>query len=316
MISMHRVLRHGLLLGILALLPVNAWTQSPTILISQEPSLEVRGDIQAYPRRLVVELSPGETHTVEVAVQNRLGEAEQVSIHVEDFFAVEHEMSGIQFYGTSSGPYSARSWVKPQASSLWLAHGDQAFVPVKVTVPRGTKPGDYYAATLFQRASDTEAGLVSRVASLLLITVKGESVRKGTVEDFTVQPSFAWSLPVSFSLKYKNEGTVFAAPTGFVEIKNTLGIVVDQLPLKDWFVLRDSIRERDIAWSPAFALGRYTATLKAALPGEEPVPVTVSFWVIPLIPLVIWMVGIFGVALGIQLYLSSYEKPKTSKRKR
>jgi hypothetical protein len=313
---MHRALRHGILLCTIAVLPCTAFAQKQPIVISQEPHLEVRGDFQVHPKRFIVELAPGESKTVEVAVLNRFGSDEVFSVFVEDFFAIENEVTDIQFYGNNDGPYSARHWIKPALSHVWLQHGDQAFVPLTITVPKNAKSGDYYAAALFQRDDAEATSLVSRMAALLLVSVKGDGVRQGQIENFLPEKTMYLTLPPSFFVEYRNTGTVFAAPTGVIEIQNMLGLIVDRLPLKDWFVLRNSVRSKTLTWSPQFALGRYTATLRIAAPGGGSEERVVNFWVLPLIPLALWIAGILIAALLIQLGFSKYDRPKASKKRR
>lgn len=320
-LSMPRRTRYALLiLGVTALLPSAARAQQdedpvprPDIFISEQSGVEVRGDFQVGPTRFVLEMDPGESRTIEIQLTSREGESREYTLGVEDFAVTDDGTDSIQFFGISDGPFSARSWVKPLVSDIGLEHAQRAFIPVTISVPANASAGDHYSVVLFQREPKGEAAgggfhLISRVGALLLITVKGDIVREGTLQQFSVSKPLYWSLPTQFTIQYKNTGTVHLVPTGSVQMKNIFGIPVDDIPVKDWYVLRNSIRKRDIFWQPKFALGRYTATLNLHSPGQpEPSVETVSFWVIPALPVIIALLAIFAVSFLVQAFMSHFE---------
>ncbi len=326
---MHRFLRHGVLVAAL-IVPAVALAQSEpavtaspkpaAIQISQQSGVEVRGDFQVGPTRFVLEMDPGETRTIEVHLTSREGEPRNYTIEIEDFAVSDDGTDSIQFYGNGAGPFSAKPWIQPAASSIDLKHGERAFVPVKVSVPKDASVGDHYSVVLFQRTpkpDDQERGgfnLVARIGALLLITVKGDLIKQGSMENFTVSRPVYWSLPSQFSIIYKNTGTVHLTPTGHIELKNIFGIPVDDIVVKDWYVLRNSVRRRDILWQPKFALGYYTATLHLSSAGQQDATVQkVSFWIIPALPVLIALLAIFLVSFVVQAFFSHFEIKKKGK---
>lgn len=284
----------------------------PEIFVSQQAGVEVRGDFQVGPTRFVIELDPGEEKTVEVQLTSREGEPRFYTLSVEDFSVSDDGTDNIQFFGINDGPFSARAWVKPGVPDLSLKHGERAFIPVTVSVPRNASVGDHYSVVLFQREpkGETQGGfnLISRVGALLLITVKGDVLREGMLQQFLVRKRIYWSLPAQFAVQYRNTGTVHLVPTGHIDIRNLFGITVDDISVQDWYVLRNSTRRRDIVWQPKFALGRYTATLTLNSPGQSSETVeTVSFWIIPALPVLIALIAIFAVSFLVQAFLSHFE---------
>lgn len=319
---MHRVLRHGITAlaflgmtaGIAAAAPLNPVT------ISDQAGVEVRGDFQVGPTRFVLEMDPGEERIIEIQLTSREGEPRTYTLGIEDFSVTDDGTDSIQFYGNGAGPFSAKSWIDPAAWNIGINHGQRAFVPVKVTVPKNAAVGDHYSVVLFQRDPKANQGggfnLVARIGALLLITVKGDLVREGSMQGFSVGKQLNWSLPVQFALRYRNTGTVHLVPTGHIEISNLLGIPVDDIPVKDWYVLRNSLRQRDIAWQPKFALGYYTATLHLSSAGQQGETVqTVSFWVIPALPVLIVLLAIFAVSFLVQAFFSRFEIKKKREKK-
>ena len=124
-----------------------------------------------------------------------------------------------------------------------------------------------------------------------------------------------WFFPAYLKLNARNEGTVFANPQGVIEIRNILGLVVDEIPVKDWFVLRNASRAITYKWQPRFALGRYTATAKLTAYGEDLPPMRAAFWVFPALPVLIAIFTIFLVSFLVQFFFSRFEIKSKSKKK-
>ncbi len=325
---MRRLLRHGIVtVGLLVPAIVFAQSSSSSaapfapVAISQQSGVEVRGDFQVGPTRYVLEMDPGETRTIEIQLTSREGEPRTYSVGVEDFSVTDDGTDNIQFYGNGYGPFSARSWIEPASTSIGLKHGERAFLPVRITIPNNASVGDHYSVVLFERdpTGDVQGGfnLIARIGALLLITVKGDVVHDGGMDFFRVSKPLYWSLPTQFSIQYKNAGTVHLTPSGRIEVKNIFGIPVDDIPVKDWYVLRNSVRRRDIVWQPKFALGYYSATLtlNSAAQDKEVVE-TVSFWVIPALPVLLALLMIFIVSFLVQAFFSHFEITKKKEDRR
>ena len=287
-----------------------------SLTISHQAGVAIRGDFQVSPTRFVLQMNPGEQRTVEIQVASREGKKNSYEIGVEDFSVTNDGTDEIQFYGNGSGPFSAKSWITPAQKKFTLEHGDRAFVPIKISIPANAAVGDHYSLVTFQRAQGEEGGMgfniIPRVGALLLITVNGDLVRQGTLENFTSSSRLYWSLPAKFSLQYRNTGTVHIVPTGHVEIKNIFGIAIDDVAIKDWYVLRNSLRRREILWQPHFALGYYTATLFLDdKEGQAHIdPIVLSFWMVPALPVLIALLVIFTTSLLVQVFFSRFELKK------
>ena len=93
------------------------------------------------------------------------------------------------------------------------------------------------------------------------------------------------------------------------------GRTVDEIPLRDWYVLRSSTRRREIVWLPRFALGYYTAQLSISGVGGEPdIRIGAPFWVIPALPVLLAIIAIFGASFLVQIFFSRFEIKKKKER--
>ena len=182
---------------------------------------------------------------------------------------------------------------------------------MRVQVTSDAEPGDHYAALLVQHdlANTASRGvnIVSRVGALFLITVKGDIVQKAQLTDIRPTSPVFFTPIANLQLTAKNEGTVHAIPTGTIEIRNIFGFLVDEIPVENWIVLRESIKKRRLEWSPRFSLGRYTATTKLTMFDKPIEQLSTSFWMIPIIPVTVVVVAIFVVSFLVQYFFSGFE---------
>ena len=301
--------------------PVLAFAQDSTVAntrgvqVVPQQNVEIRNDFQFGPTRFEITLAPGEQKTVEIQLTSRMGRRSSFHFEQEDFSPSENENEQTRLYGKLKGPYSAKDWVSPLIGSITLQHSDRAFIPVTISVPPDADPGDHYAALLARRELDpgeNKGGIavVSRVGVLFLITVEGPVQRKGSLVSLTVPKPFFTETQVPLMLRAKNDGSVRMYPEGDIVIRNILGVAVDRIPVKDWIVLRNSSRTLTLDWKPAFALGRYTAETTLKVFGENMDTLSVAFWVVPILPVLLVLLAIFLVSFLVQYFFSHFEVRK------
>jgi hypothetical protein len=293
--------------------------QKAGVQINTEPSTPFSNDFDMGPTRFTLELAPGEETTIQVQITSRMSARRGFTFESEDFQPGTTESQAADLLGPQRGPYTARDWIHAAVPSLELDHGQRAFVPVTVTVPKDADPGDHYAALLLRRtpiaSEKTDKGfeVISRVGALFLITVKGPVIRKTSIMSLTTRHKLYWAFPSYLNLRVKNEGTVYAMPEGVIQIRNILGFVVDEIPLKDWPVLRNSERGITLSWNPHFALGYYTARTKLTIYGETVPVVMTGFWMLPALPILLALFAIFLVSFLVQFFFSRFEISKKKK---
>lgn len=281
-------------------------------------NVPVEGDFVLGPGKVELFLEPGETVTRELNVTNRSGKPLKVSLDIEDFTG--DSVNSTLLLGDEKGPYSLKDFLAPEEKSFTLAHGEKANLPVTISLPADTEPGGRYGAVIVRvepealngeeisNEAQGQVALVSRLATLFFIRVKGETKEDGALKTFTTDKKFYQKGPVNFSVVYENKGSVHLNPYANIEIKNAFGKKIDNLEVRPYFVMPGFTREKQASWQRGLALGRYTATISlnrgyANLTDE----VQVSFWIIPLKFILIAAGVIFFIALIAWLFLSKFE---------
>ena len=296
--------------------PLGFGSRPEAVRINQQDNVSVRNHFRVGPARYVIRLTPGSGTTVDVSILNLLGKDALFVLSTEDFTSDNTQQGAATFFGAEGeGPYPAKLWMRPEVERIPLHQGERAYVRVNILVPRDAEPGDHQAALLVYEADeDVAAGgfrILSRVASLFIITVEGEVIEDTRVLSIRAQHRINWSVPLKLVIKARNDGTVHSIPAGTIEIRNIFGAVVDEIVMNDWIVLRNSERERELTWDPRFALGYYRATanlmLSSTLGESLSVPVSTGFWVIPLLPVLLVLFAIFLVSFLVQFFFSRFE---------
>ncbi len=203
--------------------------------------------------------------------------------------------SGQQEFLSPQDTSGLPSWIYFPQPSIVLKTGESRRVPFMIRVPKDALAGGHYAAVFFSTLPPSPQALQheflsgSRTGVLLLVTVKGELVKRLELENFSLMtPLRVERLPVSFSVQLKNTGSVHVIPEGNIRIKNWLGQTVALLPVnpQQGRVLPDSNRSFSVVWQEHsswtnFALGVYSAHLEFYDPSiivHAPLDVRFEVW--------------------------------------
>lgn len=270
----------------------------------------IMGDFILSPAKQEVVLDPGTSMTHRMTVINRTAESRDFSVSVEDIAGTRDIENPVVLFGEASGPYSLAEYVVPELTVFTLAPQEQATFNVDITLPEMISPGGLYGAVLISSESEGLGGasgaeIISRVASLILVTVAGDANYEGKllgIDPSGVDKTLHYKAPEGFELSFENTGSVHLAPEGIVRIVNMFGRETDLLRVKPFFVLPDSVRSTEVVWEhPGLRFGRYTAIAEIARGYNDEVDVReVSFWVIPLKEIAIVFVLLIILAVGIR----------------
>jgi hypothetical protein len=276
----------------------------------------VYGDFVVGPGKNEVTVEPGTSKTIFMTVTNRMGTERKFNFSVEDFTGSQDPAQPIVLLGSEKGPYSLRDYIQLESTSFVLKHDERAVVPVTITVPVDAEPGGRYGSVLVSTASLPSeektpglAPIISRVGSLVFVTVPGEAVQDGKLEEFTTKDgSFFVSGPIDFTTLYRNDGNIYLNPYGVVTITNTFGQNVGEIEVKPWFALPNSLRSRDFSWDKKVMFGRYTATMSLNRGYDNIVDTQkVVFYVFPLMYILAIGAGLFITIFSVYFVLSRFE---------
>ncbi len=248
----------------LVFLPYNA----RAFQIEQISNVPAVNDFVLYETKNEIKLDPGQQATRELTLFNRTGADIAVAVSIEDFSSSAQPDQNIALSGKSAGNYSAKDFLKPEASEFILHHGEKIILPVTIDIPADAQPGGLYFAVIFSakfNSGNNQSGniqTISRLASLFFIRVNGNISEAGALNDFTINKDFSWGGPVNLKYDYKNSGTIYLNPYGELKITDIFGREAYTKQIMPYFVMPGAIRQQKEIFNRPTAWGLYQATLR------------------------------------------------------
>ncbi len=290
--------------------------------IKQLSNMAVQNDFILGPGKVELFLAPGETAVRELKITNRTGKRIEAKVEVEDFTG-DSETASI-LLGEERGPYSLRDYILPEVNSFVLAHGEEARLPVTISIPADAQPGGLYGSVIISVSaegvlSEGENGqeakgnvsTISRLGTLFFVRVKGDVNEQGSLKSFSTDKHFYQKGPINFAIIYENTGNVHQTPYAEIKINNLLGKQIDKLDVSPWFVMPGFTRKMEVQWNKGLAFGRYTAELTLNRNyGNNVDKQIINFWIVP-VKIILIAVGIILIlVLLIVWFTSKFELKK------
>jgi len=265
--------------------------------------------ISISPLTFELNANPGDVIANKLRIYNPTESVITVKMETENFKTVGEE-GKVMVSPEEETTYSLKQWVNIHPAEVTLNPGESEFINFEILVPKNAEPGGKYGSILASPIATMGeepmgASILSKVGSLVLLTISGEVEENLIVKEFSAL-SFSETGPVSFNIRFENTGTVHLRPKGFVSISDWRDKKVIDIPFPQNNVIPGSTRKIDVSWDKKWLLGKYTAILVGSYGASNSVfePPVLTFWVIP------WkiMLAVFLALLLIFLYFYKTRK--------
>lgn len=261
--------------------------------------------IQISPLSYNFEIKDGSGDTGKIIITNQNSDPLNYVIEVENFASVTDE-GAPTFAGTEpEGAYTTLAdWFTFDAPKEGVVEPfKDVTIGFTINIPQGAEPGGHYAAVFAREIrknaeGKTELGVASRVGSLILVTVPGETKKTGTITDFTY-PKLIWKGPAEFTMKVENTGTVHYDSKANVELSPIafLGKKTN-VDLGTHTIIPSSSRNYVGSLDKKYPFGYYKINATAT-DGDGASITTAGNATLIAIPLMIIIPGLIGLALLI-----------------
>jgi uncharacterized repeat protein (TIGR01451 family) len=277
------------------------------------PSLALAATgLSIQPVKISQTLKPGDEVTGTILLRNASDEDVNVAVKVEDFIPTAGAET-LQFVGRAQGITTVRDWITIKGGQDFLfKKGESRQIEYSIKAPLGAEPGGHFGVAFFKATKASEANselrIGTQVGMLILITIPGNHLQKGNIQDFTA-PKFLQGGPVPFVIKFENTGTVHFEPKGTIKITNMLGREVGSVPIEGQVVLPTGVKNLNFQWPvSSFLLGKYSA-VATVVDGDGNILTskTVSFWAVP-----VWYIVSFIVLLLVIFFVIKFLKSKVN----
>ncbi len=276
------------------------------------PETENKGDFVLGGGKTELELDPGQRAESQITLTNRTGEETNFSVTVEDFQGSKNESDvSFDFLDKEKSMFSLRDYLKPETMEFSLKHGEQIKLPITIEIPKNSRPGGLYGAVIISKKNPEESvqkkevtsniKIISRLAALFYIKVKGEVREDGSLKNFSSDKNFYERGPISLKIDFENRGNIHLKPSGRIDFFNILNEKVGEAEVDSFFVLPESIRQKQVSYGKSLMIGKYRAelTLDDGY-GNKKENRSVVFWVIPWKILLLIFIAIFALVVGIR----------------
>jgi len=250
-----------------------------------------QGGFAVSPGKTEISLKPGEKTQSEIIIINRNDFPADFFLSTEDFVGANEGTSGVKLLEEIESAYSLKNFIVPEITSFTLKAGEKITLSVDISTPENASPRGYYTALLVSSKKKNEGQdqiesiVTSRIASLFLVTIKGETRPEGKLEKFKIiglQKDFYFETPKGFEIQFKNTGNIHLSPTGEIKLKNIFGHIVKTIKIEDYIILPNSTRSREFSLENKILFGKYQA-LASVTNGydDKSEEIRLTFWVFP-----------------------------------
>lgn len=261
--------------------------------------------IQISPLTYKFDVTESNSQEGKIIVKNLNNEPINYICEVEDFADVSDD-GAPSFAGNNDqlGITTLSDWISIKNDSEGvLEPNEEREILFTINVPDGAEPGGHYAAVFVKTVhknieGTTQLGVSSRVGTLILVSVPGETIKTASISEFN-SPKFVWKGPVDFDMKIKNTGTIHYDSTGTATIKSLLGKnhVVD---LGTHTIIPNNARNYEGTWSKKYPFGYYRITAEATDGNNNVVSTSAVIWAIPIIIVLPSLVGLILLIILIK----------------
>ncbi|RMD59898.1 hypothetical protein D6821_00095 [Candidatus Parcubacteria bacterium] len=223
-------------------------------------------------------LNPGESWASTLKVVNNNIKPITVYVEAVDFRGEEGKVEFLPDVASSTdgqiSPVWLSEWISLPREPIVIPPQQSKEVPYAIKVPANALPGGHYAAILIgtqppkHQFEGSGLAISSKVTSLLLITVTGDTDESAVIREFSTTQSVYQEPKAKFKVKLENTGNVHILPQGEIRVINALGKEKGKLLINPdaqfGNVLPHSTRSWELTWqgddSP-LEMGRYQAAL-------------------------------------------------------
>jgi len=252
--------------------------------------------LKVSPVRTDIQVQPGQTGVVKIVVTNLTTEPVTVRPYENDFISGDEAgtPSIILDQNQYAPTHSLKRFLAP-LSDVTIPGGESKVVEVTIAVPGTTQAGGYFGAIRFGPVTPDSGGQVNTeasVASLILLTVPGDTVEKLELTNFDIAQGdkaatdFRTPNNLKVAIRFENKGNVQEGPFGKISVTQGSTVVYstdfNNKNPKD-VVLPDSARKWEIPLENIGSFGHYTVSATFTYGSKnQSIDVTRSFWVIPM----------------------------------
>lgn len=275
--------------------------------------LPVAGDFLVFPAKKELIMAGGAREKVEISIINRTGKTQEYSLEINDLKGSQENENGLEFGDYASYPYSLKKYLRVPDNRIVINSGQLARAQLEISLPEEMPPGGLYAIVLIsQRSLDAsvgEAKMIGQAGVPIYVKIPGKVVESGETKSFKIDLSALAQRGVGLKIYFQNDGNIYLAPNGHIEIFDIFGRLVAQKEIPKFYSLPGSYKMVRADWQNTADIGYYRAVAKVQRGYVGPDGLALSdqlsgsFWILSQ-RAKITLLGILALIVGVLLFLN------------
>jgi len=274
--------------------------------------LPAAGDFLVFPAKKEIIMAGGAQEKVEISILNRTGKAQEYTLEVNDLKGSQENENGLEFGDYASYPYSLKKYLRTVDNQVVIGSGQLARAQLEISLPEEMPPGGLYAIILISQHSvgDSagEAKMIGQAGIPIYVKIPGKVVESGATKSFKIDLSALAQRGVGLKIYFQNDGNIYLAPKGQIEISDIFGRLVAKKDIPQFYSLPGSYKMVRADWQNTADVGYYRAVAKVqrGYAGPDGLPLSDqlsgSFWILSQ-RAKITLIGILALVVGVLLFL-------------
>jgi hypothetical protein len=277
-------------------------------------------EINVRPALFEQTVNPGDRFSTSITVTNPGTTPRQFTVGVQDISGVNQTGQPI-FSSSSVSEYGLSSWVELGDTAITVPAGGSVIVPFTIVVPKSAGPGGHYGAIFISQGATRPtlngSGLGYEVGALIELRIAGNAIEQAEITEFSTDAALYQSLNVTFKATVANQGNILLQPRGPIDIVNMFGQKVAAVVMNDQgaSIFPGATRSFTASWAGSgFAFGQFSAvmTLNYGDTSNKTISASTSFWVIPVIPIIVVLASIIFFVLIFVWSVKAYVRKRVN----
>ncbi|HVM76699.1 MAG TPA: hypothetical protein VMU07_00925 [Candidatus Paceibacterota bacterium] len=276
--------------------------------------------IKVQPALFEQEINPGDQFSTSITVTNPDPTAKQFTVSVQDIS--DMLATGQPVFTASSVPeYGLSSWVTISNPIITIPANGTVSVPFTIHVPATAAPGGHYGAIFVtfgaKRPTFNGTGVGYQVGALIDLRIAGDAKEDAQIQEFSTDKGLYQDPNVTFTAKVENQGNVLLRPRGPIDITNMFGQKVGEVVINNdaAAIFPGTVRSYSVNWTGSgFMMGRFDAVMSLTYgdQGNKTVSRELSFWIIPVMPILAVLASIIFFVLLFIWSIRTYVRKKVA----
>jgi hypothetical protein len=290
------------------------------VLLGSVSHAQTAVSVKVEPALFEQAVNPGDRFSTSITITNSGSASQQFTVGIQDISGVDQNSQPI-FSSSSASAYGLSSWVQLGATTVTVPSGGSVVVPFTIVVPENVGPGGHYGAIFISssrvRPIFNGSGVGYEVGALIELRIAGDATEQAEVKEFSTDAALYQSPSVKFNATIANEGNVLLQPHGPIDVTNMFGQRVGSVIVNDQgaSVFPGATRSFATSWiGSSFAFGQFSAvmTLDYGDTVNKNISASTSFWVIPVVPIIVVLASIIFFILIFVWSVKAYVRKRVS----